>query len=447
MIKPVFGFFIWMAGLGLGMGGAMGAEPVEKPVVGLVFSPEEQAFEIKLARLMQTKGDAEMLKVLQAEHARNPRSWTKAWLAQISLYPKTFELKPIVAENVAWEWLREAMTEGCVIAHSLYGSGLVDGKIHVQGKDPAADKVEGARLIKLASEAGSYNAMITLAHCYFFGVGLPQDRVKALEWARRAAAMSYPLALTVIASYYEGGVYVVPADKAFAARLYYENALFSDVLRPKSLQRLAKEGVKDAEKFQRLIALEFMRQGYRFTNPEVKTIVSWLETNYGKDPEVLVALGEARMNRRYHTYDLKKARSEFEQAAALGSDEGAYHVARVKLLGLGVSKDEKAALEEIRRLAEKGLPKAAGTLGWAYYWGAFERIGLAKNPELARQYCVSAAKGGDWFGILNVGHCYKHGIGGPTSNEIAYFYYGVAAKLGSRDGREELERLRPFLKD
>lgn len=434
-------------GLGLGLSCLRGAELADKPSPALTFSPEEQAFEIKLARLVSTKGNAAMLEALQAEHARNPRAWTKTWIAKYSLHAKAFGVKPMIDTDTAWKWVKEAMAEGGVHAHTVYGSGLIDGTIPGRGQDKNADQAEGARLVLLAAEAGDNNSMITASHCYFFGQGVPQDRPQALVWARKAAVMTFTMGLQSLADYYAGGVYVVPADKALAARLYYEVALYANELRPAPLRKLAAQGVKEAEKFERLIKLEFMRQGYRFTNAEVKATFAWLEEQGAHDPEVLVALGVARLNRRYHTYDLKAARRDFEQAAAKGSAEGRYYLAYTRLKGMGVPKEEKSALEEIRQMAEAGLPKAAGLMGWAHYWGSYESVGVAKNPELTRRYSLQAAKAGDWFAVLNVGHCYKHGIGGPVSNEIAYFYYGLAAKNGSVDGREELERLRPFLKD
>ena len=288
--------------------------------------------------------------------------------------------------------------------------------------------------------------MITAAHCYFFGLGVWQDRNLALEWARRASYANATMALTRLADYYAGGVYVVPADKAKAAKLHYEVALHQDYTSA-ALEALAKEGVQEAEKYQRMLLLEFMLQGAQYTNPRVKETIRWLEDHYPDDPEVLTTISAARLSKSSYSYDPKKATVDLRRAAAMGWDDASYYLAFQQLHGIGISKDEAGALAAIRGLAEKGHAKALGQLGWAYYWGPYKYLGVDKNPAEALRCERAAADRGDWFGLLNTGFCYKHGIGTEVSNELAYWYFGLAAGCGSVKGREEALRLQPFLSE
>jgi TPR repeat protein len=409
----------------------------------LQWSNEERVYELKLTRVLQSKGSEALMKVMQEEHARNPRPWTKAWLAHYSIHADTFKVKPPLDKATAWKWVEEAIQENCVFAHTVLGSGLIEGIVPGRKKE----LVEGARLVMLAAEAGHPTSMVTAAHCCFFGQGVPQDRNRAIEWARRASYSNATMSLSLLGDYYAGGVYVVPADKAKAAQLYYEAALHDNYKVSEPLLKLAKEGVKEAEKYQRMICMEFVFHNMRYTNATVKEAMQWLEENYADDPAVLTVVAAARMKKKFQTYDPKKAAEHLRRAAAMGWDDASFYQAFQQLFGIGVPKDEAGALKAIQALAEKGNAKALGQLGWAYYWGPYKQMGVEKNPAEALRYSRAAADRGDWFGLLNTGFCYLHGIGTEESPELAYWYFGLAAACGSTKGKEEAQRLQHFLSE
>jgi TPR repeat protein len=407
----------------------------------LHWSNEERVYELRMTRILKSKGQEALLKAMKDEHAQKPRPWTKAWLAYYAIHATEFKVTPPVDQTTAWKWVGEAIQERCVFAHTILGAGLLDGIVPGRQKDLA----EGARLVLLAAEAGHPTSMITAAHCYFFGLGVWQDRNQAIEWARRAAYANATMSLSTLAGYYAGGVYVAPADKTRAAQLYYEVALHQNFRVSQPLLALAKEEVQAAEKYQRMLTLEFLLQGARYTNPQVKEAVQWLEQHNADDPEVLTVLSAARLNKQYHIYDPKKAATDLRRAVAMGWADASYYLAYQQLHGIGVPTDEGGALTAIRELAEKGNAKALAQLGWAYYWGPYKYLGVDKNPALALRYSRAAADRGDWFGLLNTGFCYKHGIGTEVSNELAYWYFGLAAGCGSVEGQKEALRLQPYL--
>lgn len=83
------------------------------------------------------------------------------------------------------------------------------------------------------------------------------------------------------------------------------------------------------------------------------------------------------------------------QLAALseaGNAEAAYHLAMMKHLGIGESKDEKAAFDLFRKAAEAGDPLASYKLG-CYYDGQGAGI-VEPDPALALQYKLVAAEAG-----------------------------------------------------
>lgn len=409
----------------------------------LKYSLEERVFELRLGRCKIRKGTAGMIELLKAEHARLPRPWTKSWIASISLDHKYYKCTPIVDEATAWAMIDGAIAEGGVHASLQKALGLINGTLPDKTVNPAI----GAQLAILVAEAGYANAAVTVAHCYFYGVGVPRDPERAHLFAKRAAASSATKALNFMAHAYKDGTYGTPLDRKRAARLFYEEAYYGSNINPKTLLDLASAGEKEATKYLFVLKSDFIMEGSRLTNSEVKRIVESLEKDFPEDPEARVALGQILLSRRYHTYDPKKAGVVLKRAAEQGSKDAACHLAIMKLHGIGMATDEKTALEEIQRLADEGNRMAMAKLGWAYYWGPYTKLGTGKNPEKAYEYSRRAAELGDYFGMLNVGHCFKHGIGVPASNELAYWYYGLTATAGSRIGREEESRLEPFLKD
>lgn len=426
------------------LSGIRSGSGVEETAKTRAFSLEERVFELKLGRRQSRGGNAAMIALLQEEHARLPRPWTKGWLGNASINHKDFNCeRPLLEPEVAWKMLCEAGEEGCITALMVQATALLNGMAPGRGPDHA----EGARLAILAAEAGSPIAMVTASHCLFFGKGVPRDTERALALARRAGNATVIQALEFIAQAYLKGEYGTPMNRPLASRLYFEAASHRDNIAPATLVSLAKDGVPDAEKYLYILRANFLREGSVLTNSEVKRTVAWLVKNHPEDPEALVAAGIILIDRRFHAYDPKEAQVCFKKALAKGSDDAAFFLATMKLHGIGMRTDEKGALEELRILADKGHAKALAKLGWAYYWGPYKQLGAGKNPEKAFELALRAAELGDWFGLLNVGHCYKHGIGVAASPDLAYWYYGLAGTAGSAEGREEEGRLRPFLKD
>ena len=80
----------------------------------------------------------------------------------------------------------------------------------------AVDKARAARLFEQAALAGDADAAFTLANMLRDGEGVPQDRLAAQRWLRRAADGESPEALQQLA--------MEETDPARAAQLFKEAA-------------------------------------------------------------------------------------------------------------------------------------------------------------------------------------------------------------------------------
>lgn len=89
----------------------------------------------------------------------------------------------------AAHWLRQAAQRGIVVARFNLGASLLEGKDGF-----AADRVEGARWIRLAAEAGDMNGLYWLGHVYQHGLGLPKDLELAEKFFREAEGAGSTLA-------------------------------------------------------------------------------------------------------------------------------------------------------------------------------------------------------------------------------------------------------------
>lgn len=119
---------------------------------------------------------------------------------------------------------------------------------------------EAITLLTKVATAGNTNAMISLALCYFEGVGVPVNDVLGFEWAQKAANMND-----------------VRAQK-FLSRLYYQGIGTnpSTELGKLWLSRAADNGHSEAKKLQaQFTHIEFMQEDIRAETEQDKKYLIW----------------------------------------------------------------------------------------------------------------------------------------------------------------------------
>ena len=120
-------------------------------------------------------------------------------------------------------------------------------------------------------------------------------------------------------------------------------------------------------------------------------------------------------DRRY-----QEAFNEFLSLSETGDFRSQYYTGYLYLYGLGVTKDEKKALEYIQKSADQGYDKAQVLLGHLYDEG---RI-IPQDKEKAVELFTAAADKNNVYALLNLGTAYFKGDGVEKDNEKAIEFLG-----------------------
>lgn len=403
------------------------------------IEPRDEAFDIRLDFTAGEKGDAAAFAFVEKEFARDARPHIKAWYGEYLLGGKAWGA-PEGQEQRGIELVQEAFAAGSVEARRVLGWQLMTGR-HLP-----VDPQRGMLYLREALAQGSTHALVTLADVFRQGVGTAVDWTEAETWSRRAAWIGKPYILERLAAAYESVAGATAVQKAKACELHYAAAIHGSGPAEKRLKQLFEQKDAAGTRAYELLLLWRAHLGWRFQTAEVRRTVQHLETSYPDDLAVMLSIGEMYASGRLGFRDFKKAYALFEKAAQRGSDDAQAQLARLLVEGYGVKKDQARGLQIWRELEVRGNAQALGFLGFHHYWGTLAGAGLAKDPILAYDYCRRAADLGDYFGQLNAGACYEHGIGVKMDYLRAAAYYRAAAWRGAPDAEEKMRRLLAFVK-
>jgi len=245
------------------------------------------------------------------------------------------------------------------------------------------------------SEAGNPDAQIHLAHLYWAGKEVPEDKDRAAEWYRRAADQGHSVAQNnwgVVLAAGSG----IPMDKAEARRW---------------LQLAMDQGLPAAEYNLGVLSWEDDRQ------QAVQRIRSAAEAGVGFAEYAmsnLLASGE----------DLPKDPSEalkwFQRAAAHNCYVAQIDLAQHYEVGVGgVPEDQQEAARLYRMAADQGIAGAQYLLAKMYEEG---RGVLLDEDEAVRLMQASAAQGDEQAQFeLGIRHTYGKGVEQDYDKAVEYF--------------------------
>ncbi len=106
------------------------------------------------------------------------------------------------------------------------------------------------------------------------------------------------------------------------------------------------------------------------------------------DTRSMVGLAYMRLNPNEGQFDILAAIKLLERAAAAGSPEAEFELAKLYERGTGVPVDEKRALELYRAAADQNYAPAINDLGFLHYQGG---LGLPPDPQEALKFFERAA--------------------------------------------------------
>lgn len=403
----------------------------------------EEAFEVRMERLLKAKGNQAVFDHLAREFAERPRPYVKAWYANYLLYGAEFGLKGVADPEKGFVLAEQARAEGSLFGLELVGRAWGDGRGTGQ-----RDVNKALELLREAAGHDRDSAMSELGKFYFFGIGGPADRVLAEAVMRQAACRGATGGMFMLAGWWEDSRYKPVPDRAKALALYAEVLEFGATGARKLLRDRAKAGEAAAQKYVHLDLVTGAARGGDPLPTQLRAAVKWLEAHATPDDgPVQLALADVMKERRLTVFDAEAAKAKLARAAAAGSDEARAMQAMMTWRGIGQKTDKARAIATWRELADKGNGYALNQMGWLHWWGNAEAQGVEKDAAKAFTLCKRSADRGHWAGQLNLADAYNHGIGTAVNYYLAVKYYEILENRGYLHAREMRNRILALVKD
>lgn len=263
-----------------------------------------------------------------------------------------------------------------------------------------------------SAKKGCLNSLNRLGICYYKGVGVPADPVRAVEFFKKAIELNRAK-VSLARAYLEGrGVGKNPAE---ALRLLELAARGGNVVAQNNL------GI-------------FWFEGLGGKSDEFKAF-SWFESAAKKDyPPSILFLGMSYLQGTGVPPDAIRGVSLLKKAANLGNTEAQNNLAYCYANGIGVEQNSALAFEYYKKAAVGGYALAQNTLGDCYFSGN----GCAEDKAEAVKWYRRAAFQGDVSAQSNLGYCYLEGIGIGKSAADAIKWLKKAADAGDVPAQSNL---------
>lgn len=176
------------------------------------------------------------------------------------------------------------------------------------------------------------------------------------------------------------------------------------------------------------IAVADRRESWSRIRPDQEVQLATLAAT--GDSRSMLGLAYMRLNPESDRYDPKQAAELLEQAAATGSPEAQFELAKLLETGLGVQPDPERALSLYQAAAGQDFADAVNDLGFLYYYGS---LGLPKDQTQAIGLFRRAADLRHPEAMFNYAALIDDGlIAGAGPDQAAHYLY-QALRAGSAD--------------
>lgn len=267
----------------------------------------------------------------------------------------------------ALEVVRKGGALNCIswnVATTKWNSGFMGEEYRVHGRPVS--------WIKKAAEKGYRDWQCNLGCCYFYGLGIDEDRVVANQWYEKSAEQDCVQAqFNLGLSYYKGeGI-----EKDYAKALHW-------------FRKSAEQGDADA-----LLHVAWCLEETNASNEEVKT--AYRKSAEMGNPEAMCFLGE------WYYYGTKEMAINIGETYKWwwGKTERDNYQAGDYYDFDGDEENNKDAVKWFKRSASKGFIPAFFALGLCYYFGN----GVRKNKKEALKFFKRAAKYGYAEAVCMIG--------------------------------------------
>ncbi|MBR6058167.1 MAG: sel1 repeat family protein [Lentisphaeria bacterium] len=362
---------------------------------------------------------------------------------------------------------------------------LAIGKCYFDGVGGVKQNYKKAvKYFEMACENNNASAFFNLGICYDGGYGVKQDINKAIEYYNRAADMDVPEAMTKMAVIAEQKGDYTTALKNLRklailgnpvcmrkVAIFLMNGLGTPVNDTEIIDMLTAAAQKGDRRAQVHLADCYQRgQGVEVnydemfnwlmlaaqdSDPEAQTKLAYCyQKGYGtvKNTDVafnwyqlaanadyapaLVSLGDCYRDGSGTAMNPAKAVECYKAAAAKGDSIGQFRLGSAFLTGYVVRQNPEEAFKYISASANQDFPPAVCQLGFLNEKG----MGTPQNPLTAFHCYQKAAAMKEPQAMLNLGLCYLNGIGTVTDRNEARKWLAEAAKNGSKEALQQLEK-------
>ena len=252
---------------------------------------------------------------------------------------------------------------------------------------------------------------------YYFGRGVEQDYVKAVEYWREAAEQGNAAAQCNLGVCYKNGQ-GVEKDYNKAVEWY---------------KKSAEQGYARAE-----CSLGYCYEYGQGVEQDYGKAVEW----YKKSVEQGYAVAQCNLGYCYEygqgvEQDYKKAVEWYKKSAEQGEETAQKNLGVCYKCGRGVEKDYKQAVEWYKKSAEQGYAAAQNSLGYCYEYGQ----GVEQDYGKAVEWYKKSAEQGNAAAQCNLGYCYYNGQGVEQDYKKAVEWYEKSAKQDNEKAKESLDKL------
>lgn len=301
---------------------------------------------------------------------------------------------------VALRWYQKAVENDDDLGKFLLGI------FFYSQKDSDKDTLDLTYKLFLSSADAIDSSKTYLGLCYLEGKGVVQDRLKAVEWFKKAANAGDAAGQTRLANCYYDGI-VVAKDLAEAYKWYHKAAEQRDgaALNKMGLCCFYGYGVDQSY----ADAAYWFGLGVEEEDADAENnLGACYELGYGVDRNMETAV------------------SLYRKSAEQGCADGQKSLADCYYNGNGVEVDYSEAFRWYNAAAEQGNGAAMNGVGLCYYFGRY----VGEDLREALKWFLLSADAGDKNGAFDAGSCYYHGNGTEIDYEKAVHYFQIAEQRG-----------------
>lgn len=316
----------------------------------------------------------------------------------------------IQAKKYDFEELRKRAESGNVEAQASLAVKYYDGQQDVVERNyPMA-----VQWASRAANAGNESAQWVMGEAYYFGAGVPQDRVQAAQRFLKLANGGARVAQYKYARMLLSGDGIPKDSKAGISWLTKaSDAGYADA--QNSLGVEYKYGLNVSKNL--AAAMSLYRKAAAQGNSFAQANIGGLFEN---------GLGVAK--------DHAEAARWYQLASKGGNAQAKYRLAVLHQNGWGVPLDYKIANELLNAASADGNADADFHLGYSYAKG----LGVEKNGVRAVGFYSRAAEAGDQVAMFNLGALFNEGLLVTKSSKLGFYWHKMAAEKGFAPAQNSL---------